>query len=222
MKRALIGVLAGCFFAVPCVAQNAAAGQGVAGMEQPSGTSAGQAAAGQPERRFVYDFNSPGGLFESVVHDGLQGCPVAMEATRLGGGDMVRVRGAAELEPAQRIRLTLHDRTNPARILGARVAVRGTDGKPRMSTLASGASSGLSSAPQSVTSRVGEVTKTVTLNFSDRGESWAAADLVLRGLTSVSRVRLESITYADGTSWQPEQGSVCAVTPSPLMLVAGR
>ena len=66
------------------------------------------------------------------------------------------------------------------------------------------------------------MTKTVTLTFNDRGESLAAADLVLRGLTSVSRVRLESLTYADGTSWQTEQGSACSVTPSPLMLVAGR
>jgi len=203
MRKALIGVVAVSLFTVPCVAQYAA------GMEAPSG----QAAAAKTPRKFVYDFNSPATSYENVVHDALQGCPVSMEATRLGGVDMVKVRGIEEREPAQRIRLTLHDRTNPARILGARVAVRGTDGKPRMSTLAS--------TLENSTNRAGEVTKTVTLNFNDRGENWAAADLLLRGLTSVSRVKLESLTYEDGTTWQPEQGSSCSVVPSPLMLVAG-
>jgi hypothetical protein len=90
-----------------------------------------------------------------------------------------------------------------------------------MSTLASSQAAGLTSGPVDSRDRAGEVTKTVTLNLTDRGESWAATDLLLRGLTSVSRVRLESLTYEDGTTWQPEQGSLCAVAPSPLMLVGG-
>jgi hypothetical protein len=214
MRRILMGLLAGCFFAVPCVAQSANAGSGTAGMETPSGTPSGKTEAGKAGRKFLYDFNSPGPSYDNTMHDALQGCPVLMETTRLGGGDMVKVMGATEREPGQRIRLTLRDRSNSARVVGARVAVRGTDGKPRMSTLASGLADS--------TNRAGEVTKTVTLNFNDRGESWAAADMLLRGLTSVSRVRLESITYADGTSWQPEQGSSCSVVPSPMMLIAGR
>jgi hypothetical protein len=205
MKRTLILSAAASLFLFPCFAQKA---------PEPAQAAPGKADEAKPARTFVYDFNSPAASYENMVHDALQRCPVSMEATRLGGGDMVRVGDKTMSGPGQRIRLTLHDRTNPARILGARVAVRGTDGKPRMSTLAS--------TLENSTNRAGEVTRTVTLNFNDRGESWAAADLVLRGLTSVSRVRLESLTYADGTTWQPEQGSVCAVVPSPLMLVAGR
>jgi hypothetical protein len=190
MKRTLILVAVASLFLSPCF--------GVAGKE-----------AAKPARTFAYDFNSPEASFE-VLRSALQGCPVAMEAKLLGGADMRRVGEKAMGGPGQRIRLTLRDRTNPAKVVGAKVAVRGTDGKPRMSALADSGN------------RTGEVTRTVTLSFNDRGESWAAADLVLRGLTSVSRVRLESLTYADGTTWQPEQGSSCSIVPDPLMLVAGR
>ena len=194
------------FFTASCVGQSASMGYGTAGAEGLS--RHGEAA--KPARTFVYDFSSQGAGFEAAIDDSLEGCPVAMEAKRLGGGDMVKVRGSADREPGQRIRLRLRETGGSARVIGARVAVRGTDGKPRMSTLASSGS------------KAGEVTRVVSLNFRDHGESWAAADLLLRGLTSVSRVKLESLSYADGTTWESKRGSSCVVAPDPLMLIVAR
>jgi len=199
MKRTVILSLAVILAGIPCLGQRAA---------EPSPMTPGQVQPVKPTRTFIYDFNSPAASYENMVHDALQGCPVSMEATRLGGGDMVRVGDKTMSGPGQRIRLRLRNQDAAPRIVGARVAVRGTDGKPRMSTLADH------------TNQAGEVTRTLNLNFTDGGESWAAADLLLRGLTSVSRVSLQSLTFEDGTTWQKTQGSSCAMAPSPLMLIA--
>lgn len=211
MRRNVLCAMGGLLLAMPATAQKPAEPGMAAGAEQ------GERA--KPGRTFAYDFGSHAMTLPTIDRDGAQGCPVAMEAKRLGGGDLVRAGKSVERGPGQRIRLTLHDRTDAAKVVGARVAVRGTDGKARVTTLTGltdfGSGRGQTSGPA-------EVTRVVSLRLNDRGESWAAADMLLGGLTSVSRVTLIELTYEDGTTWVRGGGSSCSVVPAPLMLVAGR
>jgi hypothetical protein len=41
-------------------------------------------------------------------------------------------------------------------------------------------------------------------------------DSLLTGFTDVTHIELNSVTYADGTSWQPIDGKTCIVTPRSL------
>ena len=36
------------------------------------------------------------------------------------------------------------------------------------------------------------------------------------GSNPVSYIELNSVRYADGSSWQPDNGAVCKITPEPL------
>jgi len=36
------------------------------------------------------------------------------------------------------------------------------------------------------------------------------------GLNPVSYVELNSVRYADGSSWQPDNGAACKIVPEPL------
>ncbi len=41
-------------------------------------------------------------------------------------------------------------------------------------------------------------------------------DSLLMGFSDINRIELNSVTYADGTSWQPIDGKTCIVTPGSL------
>jgi hypothetical protein len=41
-------------------------------------------------------------------------------------------------------------------------------------------------------------------------------DSLLTGFTDVTHIEVNSVTYADGTSWQPVDGQACIVTPRSL------
>jgi hypothetical protein len=38
-------------------------------------------------------------------------------------------------------------------------------------------------------------------------------DSLVNGFSDVKHIELNSVTYADGTSWQPINGETCIVTP---------
>jgi len=211
MKRNLsrngIGRLAASFLFSTCFAF-ASFAQKTVGPVPPLPDQTDLAKKAEAARRFIGVRYALSPLYGAMWQSFAEGCPVAMVAKRLAGdGDMVKVGRADTRGPSQRIRLTLHNRSNSKKVLRARAAVRGTDGKPRVSTLAG--STGLS----------GEVTRTISLDFTDHGESWAATDLLLRGLTSVSQLSLLALTYEDGTTWQRGGGSSCTVEPDPLLLI---
>lgn len=53
-----------------------------------------------------------------------------------------------------------------------------------------------------------------------KGNGHASSDLSLRRFTSVTSVDLNSLTYADGATWQASSPGACSVVPDPLMLVS--
>jgi hypothetical protein len=133
-------------------------------------------------------------------------CPVAMRAQQGGGGNMVKVQPGQprESHTFQSIHLILGN-GNPRRIVVARVKVRGLTDKGRLQ-------------PASGQEGPSEITRIVDVTFSGDETSGAAADLVLHGLTSVRWIDLESLTYADGSTWNAGD-LTCRTVPDPWMLV---
>jgi hypothetical protein len=156
------------------------------------------------------------------------GCPVAMRAEHGGGGALVRTRQsrsnlvpepAQPTPPYQQIRLILGpssvQSSAGARVVRARVTVRGTNGQWR-------------SVPTGMGEGSSTIAKTLDLSFSRadvgaRGEDGlVATEMTLAGFSSVKSINLDSLTYSDGTIWVPAQGKACRVAPDLLMLVSTR
>ena len=65
----------------------------------------------------------------------------------------------------------------------------------------------------------GEITKTVEAVFAPGEDDTASTKLVLSGFTSISSIELDSVSYADGSTWKPAPHRACQVAPDPFMLV---
>lgn len=143
-------------------------------------------------------------------------CPLGMKATHqpavpasLNAGPAIN---GAPLVPrsssamAQRVRLTM---TNllPHKIVGAQFVVHGFSNKRRAINLQNAAQSP-------------DLAKTidVVLEMKEKGE--ASRDLALSRFTAVTSIDLNSITYADGSTWHASSPDACSVTPDMMMLVA--
>ena len=137
-------------------------------------------------------------------------CPVSLHALQGSGSGLLAVRNAKPVDgPVQRIHLILG---GPAasRVVGAKVLVRGLSGKSEV-VPAKGATDVRS-----------DLTKTLDIRFASDADGNVAATLVLPGFTSVSFIQLDSIDYADGTTWRVAGERACHVTPDPMMLVTER
>ena len=135
-------------------------------------------------------------------------CPVGMHARHEDGlHRRVLVNGAAPAEtPGLHLVLTLTD-VRPTRITNATVTVHGLNGKKQF--LQTGTARDSS----------GEATKTLHLAFAAGEEKSASADLVVPGFTSVSSIVLDSVTYANGSTWRFSGREACQVAPDGFMLV---
>jgi hypothetical protein len=116
---------------------------------------------------------------------------------------------------ASRLRLNLFnfkaEKTASTEIVKATVTVRGLNGKAGM--IPALGSDGRSS----------EITRTMTVSFALDDDKSYWTDLVLPGLTSARMVNLESVTYADGSTWNfRDHGGWCQSAPDPLMLITSR
>jgi hypothetical protein len=143
-----------------------------------------------------------------------QNCPVSMHAQHKGM-DAERIQTgqkspALPSGPMQRIHLILGNRETPANVAAATVTVRGTDGKWR--TVPTG---NPGNGPS-------EIAKTLHLNFNTGKDQGTWADLVLPGFTSVTSISLDSLTFADGSTWIPANHLTCRTTPDLLMLVSSK
>lgn len=106
----------------------------------------------------------------------------------------------------QRIELTM---TNPSakEIVSAQITVYGFRDKWRAIPLARG-----NATP--------DLRKTVNVALNVKGNDHASSDLSLSRFTSVAYVNLDSLTYADGATWNASSPAACSVTPELLMLVS--
>jgi hypothetical protein len=104
----------------------------------------------------------------------------------------------------QRIKLTM---TNPSlrEIVKAQITVHGLSDKWRYVPVAG--------APEP------DLTKRVEVVLDVRGNGHASSDLSLSRFASVTSVDLNSVTYADGATWDASSPAACSVVPDPFMLV---
>ena len=137
-------------------------------------------------------------------------CPVSMRAQQRWGGDLVAADKDRDARPkgiAQRLELIV---TNPdsKRITRARVTVHGLAPKGRVTQLASGERS--------------DVVRTFDVNFSAGTGKDVTAGLRVPGMAAVFSIDLDSVTYADGSTWRLADGQSCRTVPDPMMLISGR
>lgn len=137
-------------------------------------------------------------------------CPVSLHALQGSGTGLLAVSKAESTSgPAQHIHLILSN-GNTSRPVSGKVVVRGLAGKSQLLQT------------QSSEAERFDLIRSLDIPFTPQGEREVAADLTLAGFTSVSSIHLESIDYADGSTWKIASGQVCRVVPDPIMLVAGR
>jgi hypothetical protein len=192
------------------IAQGPASGPSL-GPAQNSGHSTDQ----DGTRAFKHDFAKPSTLAIVTLREG-HNCPIYMRAQQRSGEDLLRTSqsgGTPEVKPVgptQRIHLILGNMANSANITQVEVTVQGTSGKNRtVQTMLT---------PDGVS----DVAKAFNLPVNIGKDEGASTNLTLHGFTSVQSINLESVTYADGSTWNPSATRTCSIAPDPLVLVSGR
>jgi hypothetical protein len=139
-------------------------------------------------------------------------CPVIFNARQGGGaGGLISVK-PGQPQPstegyAQRIHLSTVD--GKSHVIAATVRVHGLTPQPRYVPVDSGMGG------------PAKITRTLQVTFSPETKNEVATDLVMRDFTAVLSIDVESLTYADGSTWKSGPG-VCRVVPDPMMLIGAR
>jgi len=174
------------------------------------------------KRLFRYQFEPPQigsnvpGVF--VLPSPTATCPVSMRAEHRGGGGVITTGKGAAGAIAQHIHLILgkilSESGSSTRVTAATVTVSGTNGKWRMEN-----ASQFQAHPQPASPYI---STTLNVAFAKGGDEPESSDLDLPGFTSVKSIRLDSLTFADGSTWAPADGRSCRIEPDPLRLVSSR
>ena len=142
-------------------------------------------------------------------------CPLDMQATHgprvpvgVNAGPAINGQAIKPKAPAlyQRIHLTMTNRQSHE-IVSAQITAHGFSDKWKAIDLANSFQ-----AP--------DLAKTLDVVLDVKGKGRASSDLSLSRFTAVSSIDLDSITYADGTTWRASSPGACSVTPDMVMLVA--
>jgi hypothetical protein len=135
-------------------------------------------------------------------------CPVGMAIDRSGLYMKREVAGAqnADSNPEleQRIRLDLTNR-NPTKIISAQITVHGLSQKGRFIEV---------STPEA------DMAKTIQLSLDLKGNGQSSNDLWLTRFAVITRVAINSVTYADGSTWYEPSPAACGVAPNLFVLVS--
>jgi len=150
-------------------------------------------------------------------------CPVAVKASLGFGGTSVLNAGPSinghpasqepegAAKPPVKAGSLLHlDVSNPSSrdIVGAKFTAHGFSRKWRIIDL-----SDPSNAP--------DLAKTVDVALDVRGKGHASSDLSLTNFTAIiTTIDLDSITYADGSTWRASSPGSCSIVPSMVMRIA--
>jgi hypothetical protein len=133
-------------------------------------------------------------------------CPISLHARHAPGGDAIEVNGTRIQDPTQRIHLIISD-SDSRRIVAANVTVRGFSNKARyMPTM---------SAPDSF-----DAAKNLDVRFPAGTGKESSTDLAVPGLTAVTVIDLNSVTYSDGSTWKLATGNSCRSWVDGFMLVS--
>jgi hypothetical protein len=65
-----------------------------------------------------------------------------------------------------------------------------------------------------------DLVKKVEVVLNVKANAQSSSDLSLSRFTSIAAIDLDSVTYADGSSWQSSSPAACSVAPDPMMLIS--
>jgi hypothetical protein len=137
-------------------------------------------------------------------------CPVELRAQPAGGGNMAYANGPQkDMAYTSRVHLIFGNRKS-REIVAVRVTVRGLAPWARVVPMDSGAQASH------------ELAKTVDLKLNVPTGKNGERDVTLKSFASITRVDLESVEYADGTSWKASAMQSCHIVPELFMLVGSR
>jgi hypothetical protein len=114
----------------------------------------------------------------------------------------VKARGVGQLDslPSRIVQLNLQNRNSVA-IISERFTFHGIATKDQ---------------PYPALQRAYAKTLKIEHNVTVDGGQEVPIDFLLMGFSDVKHIELNSVTFADGTSWQPIDGETCIVTPRSL------
>jgi hypothetical protein len=141
-----------------------------------------------------------------------QGCPVAMHLNQKVNSALRQVgKNPKRLDPAANLHLEISSAPNSiakaAAIKAAMVTIQGYDRTPRF---------------ELVSPSPGLPVRTMYIRFAPVAGDGASANFHVNGIVSVSRLQIDSLTFANGATWRPARGESCIVIPDPFMLVGAR
>jgi hypothetical protein len=143
------------------------------------------------------------------------GCPVGLRAQRGTGSGMLVARGSRDHAPttgvAQQLHMTFTNRM-PTNVVGVTLTAHGLTATSRLTPTVQSAAASPS----------GTITRTIHLDVTLDPRANVSADLTLEAFTSVSRIDVDAIDYADGSSWHASAQQRCHIAPDGLMLVSSR
>jgi hypothetical protein len=139
-------------------------------------------------------------------------CPISLHAGHAPGGDMIEVNGKRVHNTAQRLHLSISD-SDSKRIVAANVTVHGFSNKARYMPAMSAQDSS-------------DAAKTLDVRFpsgqGSESDKERSAELAVPGLTAVTVIDLNSVTYSDGSTWKLASGGSCRSWVDGLMLVSSQ
>ena len=180
------------FGSLTLTAQNAGKGFGVAGIQGLNG-----------------DKSQPAGVVTSSLPI-FSACPIGMRARHESFFQRELVNGSTKRKDyGMQIGLTLTSQ-HSKRIAEAKVTVRGLNSKGHF-------------LPTDAThSGSSDRTRTMDVAFTTGTDGSVLTDFLLPGFTAVTSIQLDSVTYADGSTWRFSPDGFCNVAPDPFMPIAGR
>jgi len=138
-------------------------------------------------------------------------CPVSIRAQQASDGDMLAVDHSRPSHPkgiAQRLHLTL---TYPdsRRITRATVTIHGLTPRSRVTRTFT-------------THDDSDAARTVDVTFPGGPRNAVSAYLWVPGLSAVSTIDLNAVTFADGSTWKLSSGGMCHAQVDGLMLISNK
>jgi hypothetical protein len=132
-----------------------------------------------------------------------------MRAQHAADGDVLAVNSSHPKGIGQSLHLTV---TSPdsRQIASATVTVRGLTPKGHVTQA-------LASQDNAF-----DAEKAMDIRFSTGTGKDASADIWVPGLSAVKAIDMQSVTFADGSTWKLPAEKTCRTFPDPVMLISGR
>jgi hypothetical protein len=127
-------------------------------------------------------------------------CPphIEVRALHTASGQAKSIDNSDSAGIAQRLRVTVSN-SQPVEIVQTRITVRGHTGKGELSPA------------NSLQTGSSEATKSFNLALKIGVKQQASTKVLLPGFTSIISVNLDSVVFADDSSWHPSEGKVCHI-----------